>query len=113
MTGGEVSVGFLAEALRESQPKISRHLAYLRAAGLVSTRREGKWIYYGIASPAESAVGTVLNATLCAMSGADVVHMLREPGRFVDHEDPYESEDTSEDAYTNDWQPAEIEVFLL
>jgi len=113
MIGGEVSVGFLAEALRESQPKISRHLAYLRAAGLVSTRRDGKWIYYGIASPAEPAVGTLLSATLRAMSGADVVHMLQEPGRFVDHEYAYESEDTSEDAYTNDWQPAEIEVFLL
>jgi len=45
MIGGEVSVGFLAEALRESQLKISRDRAYLRAAGLVSTRRDGKWIY--------------------------------------------------------------------
>ena len=46
MAGGEVSVGYLAEQLSDSQPKISRHLAYLRGAGLVSTRRDGKWIYY-------------------------------------------------------------------
>jgi len=32
--------------LRVPQPKISRHLAYLRRTGLVKTRREGKWIYY-------------------------------------------------------------------
>ncbi len=33
-------------ALNESQPKVSRHLAVLREAGLVATRREGVWMYY-------------------------------------------------------------------
>jgi len=41
--------------LRVPQPKISRHLAYLRRSGLVQTRREGKWIYYTLA-PATHAV---------------------------------------------------------
>ena len=41
------------------QPKISRHLAYLRRAGLVRTRRDGKWIYYSLA-PAGNAVHTSL-----------------------------------------------------
>ncbi|MEQ1605333.1 MAG: metalloregulator ArsR/SmtB family transcription factor [Pyrinomonadaceae bacterium] len=68
MAAGEVSVGYLADQLGESQPKISRHLAYLRTAGLVSTRREGKWIYYGI-EPQHEAVGTVLNAALEASVG--------------------------------------------
>lgn len=49
--GGEVCVWFFTEILHESQPKISRHLAYLRKAGVVTTRREGKWIYYRIAVP--------------------------------------------------------------
>lgn len=49
--GDEVSVGDLTETLRISQPKISRHLAYLRNAGVVSTRRDGKWIFYKIVVP--------------------------------------------------------------
>lgn len=49
--GGEVCVGFFTEVLNESQPKISRHLAYLRNAGVVRTRRDGKWIYYSIIGP--------------------------------------------------------------
>ena len=51
MGSNEVSVGFLCESLGQSQPKISRHLAYLRSSGLVSTRRDGKWIYYRIEPP--------------------------------------------------------------
>jgi len=45
----EISVHTLTDILGESQPKISRHLAFLRKAGLVTTRREGKWIYYEMA----------------------------------------------------------------
>ena len=36
----------LAEALESSQPKISRHLAQLRACDLVSDHRDGQWVYY-------------------------------------------------------------------
>ena len=46
MADGEVAVGHLADALGESQPKISRHLAYLRRAEIVTARRDGKWIHY-------------------------------------------------------------------
>ena len=42
----EVCVCFFVEVLGEPQPKISRHLAVLRAAGLVEARREGKWMHY-------------------------------------------------------------------
>lgn len=48
---GELCVCELTHALDESQPKISRHLATLREAGIVSDRREGLWIHYRI-SPA-------------------------------------------------------------
>jgi ArsR family transcriptional regulator len=47
----EVCVCFFVEVLRTNQPKISRHLAYLRRAGLVSTRREGKWMHYRVVEP--------------------------------------------------------------
>lgn len=42
----EVCVCYLQEVLGTSQPKVSRHLAYLRQAGLVTARRDGKWMHY-------------------------------------------------------------------
>jgi ArsR family transcriptional regulator len=57
-------VCFFTEALDESQPKISRHLAYLRKAGLVETRREGKWMHYRINFPENRFARDVLYDTL-------------------------------------------------
>lgn len=45
---GELCVCELTHALNEIQPKISRHLAALRDAGVVADRRQGQWIYYRI-----------------------------------------------------------------
>jgi ArsR family transcriptional regulator len=45
---GEKCVGDLVEILRMQQPKVSRHLAYLRRAGLVDARRDGLWIHYSL-----------------------------------------------------------------
>ena len=50
----EVCVCFFVEVLKINQPKISRHLAYLRRAGVVSARREGKWIHYRIVEPPDA-----------------------------------------------------------
>ena len=47
----EVCVCLFVEVLKTNQPKISRHLAYLRRAGLVSTRRDGKWMHYRLNEP--------------------------------------------------------------
>ncbi|MGF1752966.1 metalloregulator ArsR/SmtB family transcription factor [Vibrio makurazakiensis] len=41
-----LSVGELTQALQESQPKISRHLAQLRSAGIVTDVRQGQWVFY-------------------------------------------------------------------
>src|SRR6478735_1893010 len=46
MKEGELCVCYLQGVLRTNQPKISRHLAYLKKAGLVEARREGKWMHY-------------------------------------------------------------------
>ena len=46
MKEGETCVCHLQGVLQANQPKISRHLAYLKKAGLVEARREGKWMYY-------------------------------------------------------------------
>ncbi|WP_040550768.1 ArsR/SmtB family transcription factor [Pedosphaera parvula] len=46
MAGGEVCVCHFQGVLQTNQPKISRHLAYLKKAGLVEARRDGKWMHY-------------------------------------------------------------------
>lgn len=48
---GELCVCDLCSATNEPQPKVSRHMALLREAGLAIDRREGKWIYYRLSLP--------------------------------------------------------------
>jgi ArsR family transcriptional regulator len=67
MAGREVCVCYFVEILRQGQPKISRHLAYLRKAGLVTARREGKWMHYRIVPPEREAAASILNATLASL----------------------------------------------
>jgi ArsR family transcriptional regulator len=55
----EVCVCFFVEVLRTNQPKISRHLAYLRRAGVVTARREGKWMHYRIVAPPDARAARV------------------------------------------------------
>jgi DNA-binding transcriptional ArsR family regulator len=57
---GEKSVGELEEDLNLRQPTVSQQLARLRAEGLVSTRRDGKTIYYSLASDeARTVIGAI------------------------------------------------------
>ena len=67
LKAGELCVCYFVELLGESQPKVSRHLAYLRRAGVVHARRDGKWIHYSLAKPADPAVAGVLESTLSAL----------------------------------------------
>src|SRR6186997_1209551 len=55
----EVCVCFFVEILNTNQPKISRHLAYLRRAGIVSARRDGKWIHYRIVEPPDEHAANI------------------------------------------------------
>jgi ArsR family transcriptional regulator len=55
----EVCVCFFVEVLKLNQPKISRHLAYLRRAGVVSARREGKWMHYRLVEPPDSHAANI------------------------------------------------------
>lgn len=52
LAGREVCVCHLHEALGLPQPTVSRHLAYLRKAGVVVGRKEGLWVHYRLAEPA-------------------------------------------------------------
>jgi ArsR family transcriptional regulator len=60
----ELCVCYFVEILGAPQPKISRHLAYLRSAGIVSARREGKWMHYRIVMPAHIGAAQILRQTL-------------------------------------------------
>ena len=65
LRGGEACVCDLVDALGLSQPKVSRHLAYLHRAGLVVARREGLWMHYSL-SPARSRFHkSLLNCLAC------------------------------------------------
>jgi ArsR family transcriptional regulator len=60
MRDDEVCVCFFVEVLGISQPKISRHLAYLRRAGLVTARRQWKWMHYRVVNPADAHTARIL-----------------------------------------------------
>jgi ArsR family transcriptional regulator len=63
----ELCVCQLTEAMHLPQSTVSRHLAILRHAGLVDTRRQGKWIHYRLAGAMAPTLATLVQ------SGADDV----------------------------------------
>ena len=70
---GEVCVCHIHESLRISQPKASRHLAYLRRAGLVETRREGLWVHYRLADPGDPVVSTIRQAVTHTLGHVETI----------------------------------------
>jgi ArsR family transcriptional regulator len=60
----EICVCYFVEILEQGQPKISRHLAYLRRAGIVEARRDGKWMHYRIVMPPNPGAAQILRQTL-------------------------------------------------
>ena len=66
LSQGEMRVGEMEEALGIVQPTLSQQLTVLRDEELVSTRREGKNIYYQLSSPQALALLQVLYAQFCA-----------------------------------------------
>jgi ArsR family transcriptional regulator, arsenate/arsenite/antimonite-responsive transcriptional repressor len=91
MDGREVCVCYFVEILKQGQPKISRHLAYLRRGGIVEARREGKWMHYRIERPIDAGGALILDATLASFKGnremqrdlARLGQACCEPQRFV------------------------------
>jgi ArsR family transcriptional regulator, arsenate/arsenite/antimonite-responsive transcriptional repressor len=64
----EVCVCFLVEILRISQPKISRHLAYLRRARIVIARRDGKWMHYRLTEPPDDHATRIFREVRASLS---------------------------------------------
>jgi ArsR family transcriptional regulator len=95
MNGREVCVCYFVEILKQGQPKISRHLAYLRNAGVVSARREGKWMHYSIERPVDPGAAAILDTTFMSFEAdremqSDLSRLNKaccEPQRFVTLQD--------------------------
>jgi Predicted transcriptional regulators len=81
MQTDEVCVCFFVEILKTNQPKVSRHLAYMRRAGIVGARRDGPWIHYRIVQPSDSDAARVLKEVLSWL--ANDHEMQRERDRLV------------------------------
>lgn len=77
----EVCVCFFVEILKTNQPKISRHLAYLRRAGIVDARREGPWMHYRIVEPSDAEAARVLQDVMTWL--ANDQEMQRDRQRLV------------------------------
>jgi ArsR family transcriptional regulator len=67
MGDDEVCVCFFVEIIGPNQPKISRHLAYLRRAGIVEARRDGKWMHYRIVEPDNPMLQTLFTDVRAAL----------------------------------------------
>jgi len=64
----EICVCHIHASLDVPQPTASRHLAYLRNAGLVEARREGVWMHYRLAGIDNPVVAAVVKAALHALT---------------------------------------------
>ena len=71
LRAGEICVCDIHGSLGLPQPTVSRHLAYLRKSGLVATRKEGLWVHYRLAVPADPVLQALLDAVTHALGHAD------------------------------------------
>jgi ArsR family transcriptional regulator len=85
LASGEVCVCHIHGALGVPQPTASRHLAHLRKAGLVATRREGQWIHYRLASHPDPAIAAIVKSALAALqTERATTNDRRELSRLID-----------------------------
>jgi ArsR family transcriptional regulator len=73
LLAGEICVCDIHETLGVSQPKASRHLAYLRRSGLVATRRQGLWVYYRLADTTDVVIATIQHAVTHVLGHLETV----------------------------------------
>jgi ArsR family transcriptional regulator, arsenate/arsenite/antimonite-responsive transcriptional repressor len=78
LSHGELCVCHLEAALGLSQPRISRHLASLRAAGVVEDRREGSWVYYRLVPQPDADCERQLRSLVRAFAGREVLRRDRQ-----------------------------------
>jgi DNA-binding transcriptional ArsR family regulator len=116
MANEPVSVGFLVDELGESQPKVSRHLAYLRNSGVVNTKRDGKWIYYGIQQSDDPDIDRVVKFVIQTLLGVTpgestyVKKSRQSKTQIEDTAEEIEVAKTDEASYYQETQEAEQEA---
>jgi ArsR family transcriptional regulator, arsenate/arsenite/antimonite-responsive transcriptional repressor len=76
----EICVCYFVKTLGMSQPKISRHLAYLRRAGIVAVRRQGRWMHYRLVAHRDAVASAILKETLAHLR--QMPAMQRDLGRL-------------------------------
>ena len=81
LSHGELCVCHVESALALSQPTASRHLAVLRAAAVVETRRSGTWMYYRLAPQHGDAERRLLRSVVAGFAGQDL--LARDVARLV------------------------------
>ncbi|MDQ6787391.1 MAG: metalloregulator ArsR/SmtB family transcription factor [Acidobacteriota bacterium] len=120
MRESEVSVGLLVDILGESQPKVSRHLASLRSAGIVEARRDGKWIHYKITTPADDFAARILSNTLEWLYSQEEMRAeyKRFSGNFMSSnnnelKNQSRSRDISDKSNTKENHKQGLEIYLL
>jgi ArsR family transcriptional regulator len=84
LRGGETCVCDLVDVLAVPQPKVSRHLAYLRRAGLVMARKDGLWMHYHLAPAKSEFHKSLLNCLACCFQSVpelkrDIERLGRKP----------------------------------
>lgn len=80
---GELCVCDLVEALGDSQPKVSRHLALLRNCGLLCDQRRGQWVFYSLPSDLPDWVRGVLTQA-AAVEARPLAQMVSRLGGSMD-----------------------------
>ena len=73
LLAGEICVCDIHESLKIPQPKTSRHLAYLRRAGLVETRRAGLWVHYRLGRLPDPVLAAIMDAVHHALAHTETV----------------------------------------
>ena len=68
LMSGEICVCHIHESLKIPQPRASRHLAYLRRAGLVETRKDGQWVHYRLATPPDDVTRKLMESIGCCVT---------------------------------------------
>jgi ArsR family transcriptional regulator len=91
LRGGELCVCELCDALALSQSTLSTHLRVIRQAGLVTARRQGKWMYYAVKPEAAVLVGGLFSLFGESLEGdrrlgADVNRLSKRLARRTDGE---------------------------
>ena len=71
LRAGEICVCNIHESLGLPQPTVSRHLAYLRRSGLVTTRKDGLWVHYRLADLPDPVMAALLSAVTHALGHAE------------------------------------------